>query len=121
MGRKPSHLGVKLAVLAVCLGVLALWVGLALPCPIRRLTGVICPGCGMGRAWLAALRLDLGAAFRYHPMFWSVPLAALFLIYDCRLFRNDRWNVLALGAMALGLLACYLARLPAWLAGYIPI
>ena len=32
-------------------------------------------GCGMTRAWLAALRLDFAAAFAYHPLFWVVPIA----------------------------------------------
>lgn len=44
-------------------------------CPFRAFTGIPCPGCGMTRAWLAALRLDFSAAFAYHPLFWVVPIA----------------------------------------------
>lgn len=114
---KPTGLRLKLPLMALCLGVLAVWVALSLPCPIRSLTGVICPGCGMGRAWLAALRLDFGRAFHYHPLFWSVPVLALLVLYDCRPFRKQRLNLLVslllLGAVAL----CYGVRLIAFLHG----
>ena len=33
-------------------------------CAVYRLLGVPCPGCGMTRAWLQALRLDFAGAFR---------------------------------------------------------
>lgn len=51
-------------------------------CPIRLLTGISCAGCGMTRAWWAALRLDFRAAFYYHPLF-PLPAAAV-LLYLCR-------------------------------------
>ena len=34
-------------------------------CVFRLMTGIPCPGCGMTRAWLAALRLDFAAAFAF--------------------------------------------------------
>lgn len=37
-------------------------------CPFRFFFGISCPGCGMTRALLAALRLDFAAAFSYHPV-----------------------------------------------------
>lgn len=49
-------------------------------CPIRYLTGVSCPGCGMSRAWLALIRLDFTAAAGWHPLYWlPIPGAALLL------------------------------------------
>lgn len=42
-------------------------------CPIKFITGISCPGCGMSRACLALLRLDFASAFYYHPLFWFVP------------------------------------------------
>ena len=54
---------------------------LGVTCPIRFLTGVSCAGCGMSRAWLSLLRLDLAGAVYYHPLFWlPVPAAALLLL-----------------------------------------
>ena len=45
-------------------------------CIFRFTTGVPCPGCGMTRAYAALLRGDVAAAFAYHPLFWTVPVAA---------------------------------------------
>ncbi|MDR0850900.1 MAG: DUF2752 domain-containing protein [Clostridiales Family XIII bacterium] len=38
-------------------------------CPIKLVTGIPCPGCGMTRAFLAAARFDFAEAFLYHPLF----------------------------------------------------
>ena len=56
---------------------------LGVTCPIRFLTGISCAGCGMSRAWLSLLRLDLAGALYYHPLFWlPIPAAALLLFRD---------------------------------------
>lgn len=119
--RLPSHPGRKAAVAALCAGILIFWVAMELPCPIRHLTGIPCPGCGMGRAWLAALRLDFGQAFAYHPMFWAVPLVALFALYDFRLLPGRRSNGLVLALLALGTAVCYFIRLAAFFHGNLAI
>lgn len=115
--RMPSHLGIKLAVLGLWLCLIAVWVAADWSCVIRTVTGLPCIGCGMSRAWLSALRLELGAAFRYHPMFWSVPVLILLAFYDGKLFRNQKWNLALLILLLLGLAVCYVLRLVAYLRG----
>lgn len=82
---------------------------LGVTCPIRALTGISCAGCGMTRAWLALLRLDLRAAWSYHPLFFMpVPAAGIFL------FRHRLPHKLVQGSMIfiLGLfLAVYFVRM----------
>lgn len=119
--RKPANLKWKLLVLGLFAVLVAVWIILQLPCVIRYVTGLICPGCGMTRAWLAVLRLDIGGAFQQHPMFWSVPVLALFAFYDGRLFKNRRVNTLVLGGLIVGLLLCYLIRLISFLSGSLPL
>lgn len=52
-------------------------------CPIKFLTGISCPGCGMTRAILAAIRLQFNEAFYFHPLFGLVPfMFALYLFED---------------------------------------
>ena len=41
-------------------------------CPIKKLTGIYCMGCGMSRALMYALKLDFAKAFAFHPLFWMV-------------------------------------------------
>ena len=44
-------------------------------CPINRLTGLKCPGCGVTRMILRILHLDFKTAFFYNPaIFCLVPL-----------------------------------------------
>ncbi|MBO4325286.1 MAG: DUF2752 domain-containing protein [Lachnospiraceae bacterium] len=50
-------------------------------CPVKYITGISCPGCGMTRAWKAVLKWhSFGAAFEYHPLwFLPIPGAALLI------------------------------------------
>lgn len=48
---------------------------LPIGCPIKFATGLSCPGCGLSRAWFAALTLQPQEAFAFHPLFWTIPFA----------------------------------------------
>lgn len=84
---------------------------LKIPCPILGATGIPCLGCGMTRALLSALRLDLAAAFRYHPMFWAVPIIYLEFLFDGRLFKNKRVNRVLLSAIVIGFIANWIVKI----------
>ena len=43
-------------------------------CVFASTTGIPCPGCGLTRAVVHALRGDLPGAFQMHPLFWLGPL-----------------------------------------------
>lgn len=73
---------------------------LGVTCPIKYFTGISCAGCGMSRAWLALLRLDLPAAFAYHPLVLAPLVAALLLLFQKRLPRR----VFSVGLWSCGLL-----------------
>lgn len=92
--------------------VAALYLGIELlgvTCPIRFLTGISCAGCGMSRAWLSLLRLDLAAAFRFHPLFFLPIPGALLLLFRRRV--GQRAFRLGLGALCGAFLLVYLLRL----------
>lgn len=92
-------------------GLLALWLVFEPGCMIRSLTGIPCPGCGMSRAWLSALKLDFAAAFRCHPLFWTVPVVGWLMWKEFRPFHKLWINIALTAALTLALLGCWLWRL----------
>ncbi|MHA0856944.1 DUF2752 domain-containing protein [Paenibacillus sp. CMAA1364] len=52
---------------------------IAIPCVFHAFTGLYCPGCGITRATLSVLHLDIIQAFRFNPLVFI--LLPLFLIY----------------------------------------
>ncbi|MCI8351612.1 MAG: DUF2752 domain-containing protein [Oscillospiraceae bacterium] len=69
---------------ALFLGLGVLFVLLAAtggPCLMKLTVGLPCPGCGLTRGCLSALRLDFAAAFRWHPLFWLGPPVLFFALW----------------------------------------
>ena len=82
-------------------------------CPVFWLTGVPCPGCGMTRALLHAARLDFIGAFYYHPLWFAVPPALLYLAHQdaWRLPGGKRTRQILIALLGAAFLAVYLYRL----------
>ena len=72
-------------------------------CPLQHFTGIPCPGCGMSRALFALLRLDFGAALRWHPMIYVQPPVALYTLFGKKplLGSKTRERVLLWGTLVL--------------------
>lgn len=49
-------------------------------CPIRTLLNIECPGCGLKRAFIYAVRLDFSSAFKSHPLFWLLGTETIYII-----------------------------------------
>lgn len=79
-------LGAALAII----GFYAVLFALDITCPIKFVTGVSCPGCGMTRACLSLLEGDPARAFYYHPLVWLLPIALALYLFRARL---PRWAV----------------------------
>ncbi len=115
--KAPSHLTAKLLIFGTIFAAVLLWVALDFPCLFRTVTGIPCIGCGLSRAWLAALRLDFAAAFQYHPMFWSIPILALLAFFDGRLLSKPGHNKFLLAVLSGGFFVCYAIRIVGYLSG----
>ena len=80
---RPTPFRVRLRNLFVFLLLLLFYMGFlrltGIGCPIRHITGISCPGCGMSRALLSLLTGHFAEAFRYHPMIYAVIPGGLFL------------------------------------------
>ena len=104
--RLKNHLGEAVGVILV--GIFFLLEGYR--CPIKLLLGVSCPGCGMTRAVLAALRFDFASAFFYHPLWIFLPaFGILYLLLQRR--RSERSVALLLIVGCAVMLAVYFYRL----------
>lgn len=107
---KISYWKEKLIFTAAYLGlVVGLW-WLGVPCLFQAVLKIPCPGCGMTRALLAVLRLDLAAAFAFHPMVWSLPILYAYFLLDRGIFRNKFWDSAVLIGIAAGFLVQWIAR-----------
>lgn len=94
---------------AVIVGFYAVLFLLDVTCPIKFVTGISCPGCGMTRAWLSLLLGRPLRALHYHPLVWLPPVALAIYLFRGKLPRQTVRSSLA----ALGALFCivYLIRL----------
>lgn len=76
---------------AACVGA---WAHVSI-CPFAFLTGIPCPGCGLGRATLALLSGHPGDALRWHPLVFVVlPVAFVLLAAQTEFVKTmvRRWN-----------------------------
>ena len=56
--------------------------GVYIPCPIRSLTGYLCPGCGISHYFVHMAHLDFTEAFHDNQyVFFFVPIAVLYWIF----------------------------------------
>jgi hypothetical protein len=100
---------------AAMLGLAVAWPRLPvhppLACPLRTLTGVPCPLCGMTRAVVAAMHGHLLESLRFNPAGILVILLAIALLMGMRVdrVRIPPWLVVA-----------FVALLWAWNAGFNP-
>ncbi len=77
-----------------------LWIAFYWKCPSKVLFGIPCPGCGLTRAYKAALRLDFQSAFSHHPLFpLAVPTLMYLIHYRVLPWRLPQWAELTLGIL----------------------
>ena len=96
--KKDNKLKKQRIIIAIVFIIIIGYVGVYLkgvPCIIKYFTGVSCLGCGMTRAWLAALKLDFSMAFYYHPLFF-MPVVILIIILNRKALSGIIWTVLIL-------------------------
>ena len=100
--KKIKNLKGKLLAIAALGAYVIILLLLDISCPIKAVTGINCPGCGMTRAMIRLIHFDISGAFSYHRMFFSVPILFMYFLYDGKLFKNKILNNTVLIAIALG-------------------
>ena len=71
-------------------------------CPANKIFGIDCPGCGLTRACLSALRFDFKSAFEYHPLFWLFGAGLLYFVF----YEQIKRRVKIKGKIELVVLLC---------------
>ena len=82
---------------------------LGVTCPIKYLTGISCAGCGMSRAWISLLHLNLRDAFMYHPLFFLPPVALIIML--CKSKINIKFYKIFMFTIAGAFVIVYLYRM----------
>ena len=68
--------------------------GVSVGCVFKRLTGLLCPGCGNTRATFALLRLDLAEMLRFNLLypFEMLYLVRLYVLCAINYVKNGRFS-----------------------------
>ena len=99
----------RLLLMLYIAGIYMLYSLLHIGCPLRFISGIPCPGCGMTRAYHSLLHLDFNQAFYYHPLFPLVPLMVALYLFD--FFLNPKLLRLLWAIVLILFIATYLFRL----------
>ncbi len=85
---------------------------LGIGCPIKFITGVPCLGCGMTRALISVLELNLKDALYYHPMVIVLVPVSIFHVSDYFIFHIDKkiWNII-IAIICIMFIVCYIIRI----------
>lgn len=78
-------------------------------CPVRYITGIPCAGCGMTRAWISLIHLDIGRAFYFHPLFLLPVVFCVIWLFKDRIPHKIYIGFLTVIVMLF--MAVYFARL----------
>lgn len=78
-------------------------------CPIKYLTGLSCPGCGMTRAVFSVLRLDFSSAFYFHALWPLVAVIGVCLVFNYQI--PTKWKNPVLWLVSACFIIYYLYRL----------
>ncbi len=106
--KKVKNLKEKIVLTVGYLAIVLLLYFLGAECIFKNFLGVSCPGCGMTRAFLSALRFDFFSAFKYHFMFWSMPILYAYFLFDGKIFKRKKVDLAILIIIAVGFVVNWL-------------
>lgn len=110
--KKNRDFAVFVILSLIAIDVLRRLLGSDTVCIWSNLWGVPCPGCGLGRAWLALWHGDLGRMWHYHAL---LPVIMLFFLVwgadKIKSFLPGWWRKYAVLAVLSLFLGYYLVRL----------
>jgi hypothetical protein len=78
--------------ISLCIAIIIAYnMKITLDCPIYKITGLYCPGCGITRCIIALIHLDIYSAFRYNPLvFILLPFLITYLFYKIDIWLFEK-------------------------------
>ena len=108
---KINNIKEKMITLAWILGAVAIMYIFQIPCLFKTVFHIECPGCGITRAYISLLSLDIRQAFAYNAAFWTVPVYGLVYLFDGKLFPKKWMNFCLSHVVYVGLLVNWICKL----------
>lgn len=108
---------IKIGILAAIGSVILILLGSNTPCLFRKVTGFICPSCGMTRAWCFVLMLNFPKAFYMHPLFFTAALIPILILKEGKLFKSQKANTITMLSVGGAYLLVYAIRLVVYFTG----
>lgn len=99
----------KLILAFIFCGILLYLFFTTIGCPIKYVTGVCCPGCGMSRALYYLITLDFKNAFYMHPFIFLMPVCLVVFLKRNKMPKKI-YNSLII-VFIVGMTGLYLYRL----------
>lgn len=83
--------------------------GIYIPCPIRMVTGFLCPGCGISHYFVHMAHFEFNEAFHANPyIFFFVPLAIPYWVFKTYVYiktGETKYSKIEIVIFAVALLA----------------
>jgi len=82
-------------------------------CPVYMILGFQCPGCGITRAYMAAMQFDFSSAFAYHPLFFVAAPLTVYIVFRNKLKKplSSNAETVILITLAVLFAAVYIYRI----------
>lgn len=79
-------------------------------CPFKKILGIECAGCGMTRAYLSLFKGDIQAAFKFNPLFFTVPLIIFGVIRNGKITGRKIPDIIIFSAITAGFIILFILR-----------
>lgn len=100
------------AVILLLGSIYGIWIeitGLAIPCVFRKMTGWLCPGCGITTLCLCLVKMDFRGAYEANPFLFLTFPFLIFELFYLRYINKEEESTFS--KINMGILILYLAAL----------